>query len=246
MHLYPYNPNSESSKALAKALGIKRIKHEGSKFQPKGQTILNWGSTSIPAAYQIKCNIINKDVSLAVNKLKFFQAVQGEEWCIPFTTDKKTAEEWVATGVSVVCRTKLTGHSGEGIVIADRNSPVVDAPLYTVYIKKEHEYRIHIHAGQIFFEQRKARNKDIPDEQVNWAVRNHANGFIYANQDLDIPECVREAAKACMKVVGMDFGAVDVLYNAKKNKAYVLEINSSPGLSGTTLEKYTEQFRKYL
>ena len=95
MYLYPYNVNSESSKLLAKALGIKRIKHEGSKFLPKGQTIINWGSTSIPAEYKLKCNVLNKDVVLAVNKLKFFQQVEGEPWCIPFTTSIDTAASWV-------------------------------------------------------------------------------------------------------------------------------------------------------
>ena len=245
MYLYPYNVNSESSKLLAKALGIKRIKHEGSKFLPKGQTIINWGSTSIPAEYSLKCNVLNRDVVLAVNKLKFFQQVEGEPWCIPFTTNIDTAASWIDEGCVIVCRTKLTGHSGEGIVIANTKEELAPAPLYTKYMKKKDEYRIHISKGTIFLMQRKARNKDIPNEQVDWLVRNHANGFIYAHLDLDIPECVKAVAKACMEVLGLDFGAVDVTYNEASNKAYVLEVNSSPGLSGEeTLKRYAAMFKE--
>ncbi len=55
------------------------------------------------------------------------------------------------------------------------------------------------------------------------------------------------AAIACMQVLGLCFGAVDVLYNEKQNKAYVLEVNSSPGLSGEeTLKRYTEEFKRYV
>jgi len=47
---------------------------------------------------------------------------------------------------------------------------------------------------------------------------------------------------ASVMALGLDFGAVDIVYNENDNKAYVLEINTAPGLSGTTLEKYVEVF----
>jgi D-alanine-D-alanine ligase-like ATP-grasp enzyme len=33
---------------------------------------------------------------------------------------------------------------------------------------------------------------------------------------------------------------VDLVYNEKRNQCYVLEVNSRPGLSGTTLDNYCE------
>ena len=245
MNIYPYKMESESSKALAAKLGVKRIKLEGSKFKPQGKVVVNWGSSSVPAAYLLKAKVVNPDVSTAVNKLKFFQAIQGEVYCIPFTTSKEEAKAEIEAGHVVVCRTKLSSHSGDGIVIAETIDQLVDAPLYTRYIKKETEYRIHIGNGRIFFEQKKARSHDVPDEQVNWKVRNLAGGFIFAHQGVDIPEPVKASAIACMKVLGLDFGAVDVLYNAKSEKAYTLEVNCAPGLQGTTLDKYAEMLRGY-
>ena len=90
--------------------------------------------------------------------------------------------------------------------------------------------------------QRKARRLDVPDEEVNWKVRNHDNGFIFQIEDFDLPEDCEKQAIAAVEALDLDFGAVDVVYNGKEQKAYVLEVNSAPGLSGTTLDKYVEVF----
>lgn len=246
MHLIPYKMASQSSKNLANSLGIKRIKLEDSKFKPNKQTVLNWGNSKIPANILAKCEVINRDISKAVNKLFFFKEVEGMSWCIPFTSDKQKAIEWVRDGCSVVCRTILNGHSGAGIVIASKEEEIVDAPLYTLYIKKKDEYRIHVAYGEVFFVQKKSRKMDVPDEQVNWQVRNHDNGFIFAHQNVERNELVEKAAVEAIKQLGLDFGAADVIFNTKGNKAYVLEINTSPGLEGATLEAYTKVFQKFL
>ena len=47
-----------------------------------------------------------------------------------------------------------------------------------------------------------------------------------------------------MMAIDLQFGAVDIIWNEKENKCYVLEINTAPGLVGTTLTKYTEAFTK--
>jgi D-alanine-D-alanine ligase-like ATP-grasp enzyme len=41
---------------------------------------------------------------------------------------------------------------------------------------------------------------------------------------------------------GLDFGAVDVIWNAQKEKPYVLEINTAPGLEGQTIADYAAFF----
>ena len=47
-----------------------------------------------------------------------------------------------------------------------------------------------------------------------------------------------------MLAVGLKIGAVDIIWNELENKCYVLEINTAPGLEGTTLVKYTEAILK--
>lgn len=246
--LYSYNPGSESAKALAEALGIKRLKHEGSKWKPKaGDVVINWGSSSLPPGLA-NAIIINKPEAIgrASNKLLAFQAFKNAGVPIPeFTTDAAEARNWIDNlKATVVVRTKLTGHSGDGIVMVgpDNVGDMVRAPLYTEYVKKVQEYRLHVYKGKVFFIQRKARKKEVPDNEVNWQVRNHANGFIFANQGVEVPDGHKDAAVKAVEALGLDFGAVDLI-ETKKGECFVLEVNTACGLEGTTLEKYKEQFQ---
>lgn len=245
MKLYPYSPASASAKALANALGIKRLKHEGRLVVE--QDIINWGSSHISRPFD-GCRVWNMEhaVANACNKLTTLTLLQQAGVAHPqFTEDRGEAVEWLMDG-SVVARTVLNGHSGQGIVIMENGGDLVDAPLYTRYIKKDQEYRIHVFQGEVFFQQRKARKLDVPNEEVNWKVRNLAGGFIFANADVVAPEDVRHCARLAVNALGLDFGAVDVLTEKGTGKAYVLEVNTACGLQGTTLDKYVEQFQGLL
>lgn len=248
MNIYPYKPGSRSAKDLAQSLGVKRIKHRGSRFRPsKNKIVLNWGSSRLPDGYDI-CQVWNQPEAVAVasNKLSAFNMMSAGGGRVPlFTTSHDEAVTLLQDG-PVVCRTILTGHSGRGIVIAKTEQELVAAPLYTKYIHKKSEWRIHFFRDEVIFCQQKARRLDFPDDEVNWQVRNHANGFIYRNQGLVIPEDVIKQAKLCFEMLGLDFGAVDVVYNEKRGEAYVLEVNCAPGLEGTTLERYTDAIKSVM
>jgi hypothetical protein len=98
--------------------------------------------------------------------------------------------------------------------------------------------------GEVVDIQRKARYRSVPNEQVNWLVRNHDNGFIYArNEGVEPPHQVLEQAVLAVKAIGLDFGAVDIIYNEYNEVAIVLEINTAPGLTGSTLTGYAERFK---
>lgn len=245
MKLYPYNQGSKSAKALAEALGIKRLKHEGPIARV--DTLINWGSSQFQRI--ISCaNILNKPESIAkaVNKLQAFNALKGHSSIPEYTESAVEASKWLAEGITVVERHKLTGHSGEGVRIVEPGDAPQPAPLYVKYINKKEEYRLHVFRDKVFFIQRKARNKDIPDDQVNWKVRNHGNGFIFAHQGVDVPEEAKKEAITAIQALGLDFGAVDLIWNQKNNKYYVLEVNTACGMEGTTLDKYVEVFKEFV
>lgn len=151
----------------------------------------------------------------------------------------------VKAGKTVVCRTILNGHSGAGIVLASKVEELVDAPLYVEYVPKKEEYRVHVFKGEAIHYSRKARKADVPDGEVNWKIRNHDNGFIFQHENFQIPEAVIQQALAAVEECDLDFGAVDVIWNDKQQKAYVLEINTAPGIEGVTLSKYVEAIQKY-
>lgn len=247
--IYPYNSASESARDLGKALGIKRISHNNSRFvgQPD-RVVINWGASKLPEEVS-KCLILNRPeaVAIASNKLDFFRRMRGHTQIVPFTTSERNVEDWIAMGCEVVARTVLNGHSGEGIVLFSNMDDFVEAPLYTMYIPKKHEFRIHVFRGEVVDAQRKARRRDVPDDQINWKIRNHDNGFVFArNEEFVVPECVHKQAIRAVTRCGLDFGAVDVIYNQKEETAYVLEVNTAPGLSGETLAGYTRRLEVVL
>lgn len=127
----------------------------------------------------------------------------------------------------------------------DKDNPksFVKAPLYTKYVPKKDEYRVHVVAGKVIDVQRKALRNGWLEEHggdVNYKVRNLANGFVYVRQDVVAPKQVMEEPVKAMEILKLDFGAVDVVYNAKKESAYVLEINTAPGLEGTSVDNYAK------
>lgn len=245
--LYAYNNLGDGASKLAASLGIKKVSHLRDK-PVKNKLVINWGCSSLPRPV-LDGFIVNmpEAVAKACNKLETFKAIKEAGWDedIPeYTTEPQEAVKWLPKGI-VVCRTKLSGHSGEGIVLAEKEEDVVKAPLYVKYIPKKRELRIHVNENGVFFVQEKKRNTDVPDDKVNWKIRNHGNGFIYANQDVEVPEVAREMALRAIIALDLSFGAVDMIYNEKNDKWYVLEVNTAPGLHGTTLEKYTEMFSTY-
>lgn len=252
--LFAYDNASESSKLLATALGIKRLRHEGSKWTSRRgrDKIINWGHSG-DKLNSHDCLILNEPdkVAIASNKLKFFNTITAYNKANPnnvvnipeYTTDTATAVEW-AKEREVLCRTVLNGHSGEGITLANLPTEVIAAPLYVKYIPKKYEFRVHVMGREVFDVARKI--KDPNREVTSFYIRNHAAGFIFARNDIEVPSQVIEQAIRAIDAIGLDFGAVDIIYNKKRETAYVLEINSAPGLQGATVTNYAEAFSKLL
>ena len=243
--MYAYKMGSEGAKLLCAEMGIKRIRSEGEVI--RCGALINWGSGSLPARIKTR-RILNAPASVqkAANKISAFKAMEGKANIPEFTTSMEKAIEWAEQGNTVVCRKLVNGHGGAGIVLAEKKEEVVKAPLYTKYVPKKDEYRVHVMGGEMIHKQRKARRRDVEDENVNWKIRNHDNGFIFQVNDFEIPQDAIDQSIAAVNALGLDFGAVDVIWSAKEQKAYVLEVNTAPGVSGTTLEKYNEGFRKLL
>ena len=187
-------------------------------------------------------NVLNKpqNVRLATNKLRTFQRFRDSGFtAIPsWTTDKEEAKKWVGEGSAVVARTVLDGHSGAGIVLCDSVEQVPNAPLYTQYVKKQKEFRVHVAFGNVIDVQEKRRSREVGAEADN-RIRNHHTGWVYCREEIAEPERLRETAIAAIAALGLDFGAVDLIWNQKKDLVLVLEVNTACGLEGQTLLTYT-------
>jgi hypothetical protein len=177
------------------------------------------------------------DVARVVNKLTFFEEFSDTGHLPEYWTN---SEDIPDEAFPVVCRTLLTGSSGDGIVLSACRDDLVPAPLYVKYVPKKDEYRVHVMNCEPFLIQQKKRRLD--HDQPNWQIRNHSNGFIYAREQVDPPAGLVDAAVDCIVRSYLDFGACDVIWNEHRQKAYVLEINTAPGLEGSTLDDYVQAF----
>lgn len=267
VYIYPYKMGSRSAAALASVLNVSQIKHKGSKFKgSERKTVINWGASEVSNEV-VHSKRLNKcpDVVRAGNKLAFFfqitQKIKGTSVMaemsrfVPWSEDSTVAQSWLNKGHTVVCRKILTGHSGSGILIVEPGSELPKTPLYTQYVPKDSEYRIHCfkfgNNHEIVFSQRKIKNPEV-SEPKTWKVRSHDNGFVFQHHNSDgtfplkVPEDVKKQALLVFQASGLDFGAVDVIFNRKQDKGYILEINCAPGLIGLTLETYANAFKKML
>lgn len=246
--VYPYKAGSQSAKSLAEALGARRIKLEGSSFkESKSRSVINWGSSTCP--YESMNS--SEAVKAAGNKLTAFEVmISSGVSCPDFTTDRDKAIYWLMDGEQVVVRHDLTGSSGKGIQLIkqqDFTGPdqVPNAPLYTKYIKKTDEYRVHVFDGRVIDVQKKMKKKDVPNEETNYQIRNLAGGFIFGREGINPPDSVSQQAILAVQSLGLLFGAADIGYHPDLGTK-VYEVNTAPGLEGQTVISYAEAFKEYL
>lgn len=241
--IYTGDRPSNGAKELAAQEGFLRLRqHRLFKVKPN-DVVINWGTSTM-----LEMPMLNKwnSVKIASNKLDAFSMFElNSVNCVPWTTDKAVVLSWCLDGSTVVGRSKLTGHSGDGIFIIEKGSvatlnDIQDAPLYTKYVFKTKEFRVHVVNGKVIDTQQKIKDPDR--EVVTWKVRSHDNGFIFARNGIVDNAGRDELAVLAVSSLGLDFGAVDLIED-KKGQFYVLEVNSAPGLEGQTIDNYAKAFR---
>lgn len=222
-----------SAKLLAKELGWKLAKQKGELIRVN----LIWGNPE-KLTRQVLPMTINKQVSWCVPHDKLTQLNLFKMYEVPcpeFTTDKAVAATWKRA----LARQVLTGHSGVGI----EEFKGQNAPLYTEYIPKKEEFRVHYCYGKFDIQQKKRRR----GVDANPTVRNLANGWVYC-RDINLTDEFKQRlfnlAKQACEALTNPWGAVDIIYNQKRDKLYVLEVNSAPGLEGTTVKFYADAIKE--
>lgn len=218
--LVPNNMGSRGAKALAdtlsQKLGYKVLRVKPGRERGRPSFKLQPGTA--------------KDV-----QLNAFKA--NEVDCPETTNDRAVAAQWIAGGDSVMCRTLLRASEGRGIVVADSVDQLVHCRLYTRYVKKKSEFRVHVLNGQVLDVQVKRKRKGFEGER-DTKVRNLANGYVFCRGGITEPPGLRDIAIKATAAVGYSLGAVDIAFNERNNRLVVLEVNANPGMQGTTLEKY--------
>jgi hypothetical protein len=232
---------------LSTTLNGLRLATESLTYKPReNHLVINWGNSKQPVWSKEMLN--NPDcVAVAKDKINTFISLDAHDVSIPeWTIDSDEARGWVDDNKIVLARTKVDGHSGEGIVILTKEVDFVAAPLYTVYKKKRNEYRVHVFLGEVIDVTEKKRELDVERGQFENFIRSHKNGWVFCRDGVVVSDDLKSIAIQAINALSLDFGAVDIIYNQHENKYYVLEINTAPALAGTTLDSYVSAITKLL
>lgn len=253
--------NGESARAISELVSNGKLLLKNTAPVPRNsQGIINFGCSEITRDTRDVLVLNHPEaVAIACSKVRTFETIAAQyPSAVPwFTTDSGQAVlKSIIEDLPIVCRTIDRGHSGAGIVVktpeeiqADGNLP--RAAVYVKAIKKRREYRVHMAKDRrgnprIIDVQRKVRRVGVPDGGVNGTDRpfiwNHGNDFVFQREGVNptsMPAGVQAAAlRAIASIDGLDFAAIDIVVEQRTGNCYVLEVNTSPGMEGTTLERY--------
>lgn len=228
----------KSGERLAEALGVPSVRNGAVRDVAPGTTLLNWGVAE-PARY---CH--NYNTARSIDKIATFDALQRAgishvDWFVDPSLRPP--------GSTVICRTVLDGYDGAGIVIKEPGEALPSAPLYTIYKPNRHELRAHVVFGKVVYIHQKVRKEGSTAD-----IRVRAGkDFVWNNSDpaVDDVGCATSAdvsalAVSAIAAVGLDYGAVDMIYNRTENRLYVVEVNSAPELLGERLDAWAARIRE--
>ena len=243
----PYKPGSAGARhlkaALEKLVGY-TVERVGADYELDDNVwVVNWGAghyigAARRGAKNVKVLNPARKIVSCINKIDFFQLVSGTDVRIPrWTTRQRIAEQWAEEGKTVYCRQDVEGRDGSGIVVAAKPAQIVPSHLYTVGIPADDEYRIHVFQHKPIFDLIKVHHRPT---KAQLQVRTGGNGWNF-HRDVTAPAAVTKQAVLTSRSLGLDFGAVDILYDAGSDVATVLEANSAPELGPWTSAAYARE-----
>lgn len=252
--LFPYKMSSQGCKSVAAQLTTMDVDcvrvYADRDYSPKStDLIVFWGSGHEPlwiaAARKVGAEILNpsENICLSVNKLAAFQRFKVEKVPTPeWTQSYSQAVVWSKTGW-VCCRQSLEGMDGAGLVLAKKVDELVDARLYTQFIKNQREFRVYVFDDAVI----DVLEKHPDDEATEQFIRTEANHYIYTRPNLNtIPHitAVQNASRKAAKALGLTFAGVDVILG-DDGCPYVLETNTAPGIGQITARRIANAIKEY-
>lgn len=249
----PYSRKSMAARTVSRHFGTLRI-FPDRKYRPRQEDIVvNWGFCNhVPVLEGKSTRILNppEAVSNASSKVSCLTILQKDGIPVPnFATTRNGAEELLKTSKKLYCRTLTRASKGKGIVLVNKASELVKAPLYTAQLDTDIEYRVHVFGNKILdvVQKRKMTKERMADKGItdfNKDVRNLMNGWSFTRGNLTLAneegEYYHQMIDICLETVKslkLDFCAID-LVKSKADDFYVLEVNTAPGMkAGTTTHR---------
>lgn len=238
IYIAPYKMASESARflqALLKKRGHKCLRIRKPRLGHKG-ILVNWGKHGKFGKTQL--DVLNNPLCVATarNKITCLGILQVHKVsCVPNTIYHKEAKEWQKNGKVVYERHTVTGQEGAGIKVVMPDQKLNEnVRLYTQRIPAKEEWRLHVFFDDVITWAKKMKKNGM---KGNKFVKNSENGYVYAHKVAEPDDKMKELAKKAVRLMGLDFGAVDILRKGD-GTCYVLEVNTAPGLDTATATAY--------
>lgn len=184
--------------------------------------------------------------------------------CLKTTTDPQVVWKSLSSTrrIEWLARTTATGRQGKGIVpiyggteYGPEGDIFPDAPLYTEFYDKTHEFRVHVFRGEVIdYVQKKRMGRKKLDalgrDNADMLVRNHKRGWVFAHNDIIRDPIIEQLGVGAAKALGLDYAGIDILAKIEDGvikDAVVCESNSAPGMSSaTTFNAYAQAFANFI
>lgn len=193
-------------------------------------------------------------VAISSSKTHMFSCLSLQDVpTVPWTVDRREAMSWVENGKTVIARHLTRASQGRGIEIVWPEDGIVvpTAPLYTEMIRAKllREYRVYVvwNEAVAVAEKRRWNSERLreegidPDDPVARRIRSHANGWVFARNEISATpeqiEVLKRVALDAAQAVGLYFCGVDIIATrtGELYTPYVVETNSAIGLNDSNI-----------
>lgn len=186
---------------------------------------------------------VNKDdaIRLASNKRLALEAMREAGVSTPAVYKKGELEGMADSGLMPIVIGRPDHHKGGSgfyfcrTIKGVRRAVRKGATHFIEFIPNAREFRVHIVNG---------KSIKIAEKMGEGNRKNFKHGAYFAYPDFGHKKSLRRIAKQAVMSLGLDFGAVDILY--KEGNWYVLEVNTAPSLisQSDVFERYVRAFKE--
>lgn len=237
---------SSGRRDLARAMGIPQIRRTDSQYVPRpGDVLVNWGQTH--ERYTNDVTWINHPsaVQRATDKqATFYILEQAGVPTVPTMASRIHALDWLHTDGRVMHRSLNSASQGRGITILTTTDEVHSREggyFCRIFGDEDNrEFRIHVVAGVIIdrAQKRKRSRRNGYEGRIDRIIRSGNRGWVYCREGIESPQSLDAAAINAVSALDLDFGAVDCAVT-ETGSVCVYEVNTAPGIEGTTLSNYS-------
>lgn len=229
---------SKTSKIIGRELGVPVYYKRHAV--PELENVIRWGSTRPLTVSGIEINTAEA-ITKASNKAGCRKLLLENGIPVP----KPTETEFPLIG-------RTAKHSqGRGFFYIKNEADLFYAKLngasyFSEYYPKQNEYRVHVAGGKCILMSVKEGNKSalVWNKRKSGFTFRHLRRSVWLENEL-LRDVVR-ASKRAVVLLGLDFGAVDVMSGAQGHPQPFLisEVNTSPALSPLATSKYIKFFKE--